>query len=161
MASRNGTPINNGAASPGYVGPLHPFNWIDLAHQEALGVNQTAASQGQPVAMEFWQQRQIRGPQTIPQAGPVYLHSRPYSRGADAFAPKFGTLNINPIGAGIYSPYKLPPMAGPGARYVQGAIFFDVQAIPTGLRFNQTVPIETVDALIAQSHVAAAYRTTG
>jgi hypothetical protein len=161
MPSKNGTPINNGASSPFYVGPLHPFNWVDLAHNEAMGVNQTAAMQGQPPAMEFWQARQIRGPQTVAQGVPFYLQSRPYSRGAEAFSPKFGSLAYNPIGGGTYNPYKLPPMAGPGARYVQGAIFFDVQAIPTGLRFNQTVPVETVDALIAQSHVAAAYRTTG
>jgi hypothetical protein len=161
MPSKNGTPINNGAASPYYVGPLHAFNWLDLGHSEALGINQTAAMQGQPVALEYWQQRQIRGPGTVAQGAPFYLTSRPYSRGAEAHSPKFGILNINPIGAGIYAPYKLPPCAGPGARYVQGAIFFDVQAIPTGMRFNRTVPIETVDALIKTSHVAASYRTTG
>lgn len=161
MAYRNGTPINNGAASPAYVGPLHPFNWLDLGHQEALGVEQTAMMRGQPVPFDYWQSRMIRGPGTIAQGMPFYLTSRPYSRGAEAHAPKFGQLAYNPIGGGTYNPYKLPPMAGPGARYVQGAIWFDVQAIPTSLRMNSTVPVETIDALIGQSHVAASYRTTG
>jgi hypothetical protein len=161
MPTRNGTPIDNGAASPAYVGPLHPFNWLDIGSQEALGVQQSAVMRGQPPAMAYWQRRWLPGPGTVPQGTPFWLTSRPYSRGAEAHAPHFGILTYNPIGAGIYAPYKLPPMAGPAARYVQGAIWFDVQSIPTGLRFNPTVPVETVDALIGQSHVAAAYRTTG
>ena len=91
------------------------------------------------------------------QSFPVWLMSRPYDRGAGAYSPKFGTIPVSPIGAGIYAPYKLPAIAGPGARYQFGAIWFDVQAIPTSMRINPTVPVETVNALIATSHVGAMY----
>lgn len=161
MPTRAGTPINNGSAAPGYIGALHPFNWIDIAQQEQLGAMPVALHQGHPVPLANWQRRMIGGPATIPQPGPVYLHSRPYSRGAPAYAPKFGTVNINPIGAGIYAPYRLPTIAGPGARYVFGAIWFDVQSIGTSVRLNPTVPIETINALIATSSVGPSYRTTG
>jgi hypothetical protein len=73
----------------------------------------------------------------------------------------FGILPISPIGAGIYSPYKLPPIAGPGARYQLGAIWFDVQTIPTTIRMSPTMPIQSLDALLATSHVSAMYATTG
>jgi hypothetical protein len=161
MPSRNGTPLNNGSAAPYYIGPAHPFDWLTLGGNDFAGVMQSSMMRGQPVPLAFWQKRQIRGPETIPQAAPFYMQSRPYSRGAGAYAPHFGRVHYNPIGAGIYAPYKLPVIAGPGARYQLGAIWFDVQAIPTGIRMNPTVPIETVNALIATSHVGAMYATTG
>jgi hypothetical protein len=161
MPTRNGTPINNGSVAPAYVGALHPVNWIDIGAQEALGVQSSAAHRGRPVPLAWWQQRSIRGPGTVAQGFPIWVQSRPYSRGAAAFAPSFGQIAYNPIGAGIYAPYKLPPMAGPGARYQFGAIWFDVQAISTSMRMNPTVPVETINALLATSHVGAMYSTTG
>jgi hypothetical protein len=165
MPSIAGTPIgaqNPGAvAAPSYIGALTQFDWLTLGGNDFAGVMQSSMMRGQPVPLAFWQMRQIRGPQTSPQAVPFYLQSRPYSRGADAYAPKFGLVNYNPIGAGVYAPYRIPSIAGPGARYQLGAIWFDVQAIPTGIRMNPTVPIETIDALIKTSHVGAMYATTG
>jgi hypothetical protein len=144
--------------------PITPglqVNWVDISGQEALGVSPFSAQRGKPVSLEAWQMRTIRGPGTVPQPGPIYLHSRPYSRGAQAYAPKFGVINYNPIGAGIYGPYRLPTIAGPGARYEAAAIWFNVQAVPTTMRMNPTVPVETVDALIATSHATLGYYTTG
>ncbi len=154
MPTRAGIPLNNGAASPGYIGPLHPFDWIDNAGQAPL-------MRGQPAPLSWWQQRTIPGPVTMPQGMPALLQSRPYSRGAEAFSPKFGTLNWNPIGAGVYAPYRIPTIAGPGARYNFGAIWFDVQTISTSFIGNPTIPLETVNALIATSHVGPSYITTG
>lgn len=142
-------------------GPLNPFDWGSIAHNEFLGMQQSALMRGTGGALTYWQRRQIPGPPTIAQGFPFYLQSRPYDRGADAFSPKFGTLNINPIGAGIYSPYKLPVIAGPGARYQLGAIWFDVQTVPTTMRMSPTTPIESANAMIAQSFVSAMYATTG
>jgi hypothetical protein len=95
------------------------------------------------------------------QGFPVYITSRPFSRGADAHAPHFGKLAINPIGGGVFAPYRIPTIAGPGARYQNAAIWFDVQTVPTSIRMNNSVPVETVNALIAQAHVGPSYRTTG
>jgi hypothetical protein len=142
-------------------GPLAPVDWLSIHGQEPLGIQQGAVMRGHPGALSYYQRRQIAGPSTIGQAGPIYLQSRPYDRGAGAYAPKFGSLNINPIGAGIYSPYKLPAFAGPGARYQYGAIWFDVQAIPTSIAPSPTMSMESVGALLQTSSVAAMYATTG
>jgi hypothetical protein len=142
------------------AGPLNQFDWID-AGSKMPGAQQSSLMRGTGGALAFWQRRQIPGPQTIAQGAPVYLHSRPYSRGAGAFSPKFGTLNINPIGAGVATPYKLPVIAGPGARYQFGAIWFDVQTIPTSIAPSPTMSMDSVAALLATSSVSAMYATTG
>lgn len=142
-------------------GPLNQFDWLSLGPNEAGGIQQGAVMRGHPGALSFYHRRQISGPTTMGQAGPFYLQSRPYSRGAGAYSPKFGVLNINPIGAGIHAPYKLPVSGGPAARYEMAAIWFDVQTVPTSLRMSPTIPIASAEALIGQSHVAAMYATTG
>jgi hypothetical protein len=142
------------------AGPLNQFDWIDGAGNQP-GALQSSLMRGTGGALAWWQRRQIPGPSTIPFAGPVYLHSRPYSRGAGAFSPKFGSLNINPIGAGVPAPYRLPTIAGPGARYEFAAIWFDVQTIPTTVQMSPTMSMDSVDALLATSSVAGMYATTG
>ena len=144
------------------AGPLNQWDWLDVGPAGMVGgAQQSALMRGTGGAMTFWQQRQIKGPGTTAQGAPWYNTSRSYSRGAEAHAPKFGIIPINPIGAGVYAPYKLPVIAGPGARYQFAAIWFDVQSIPTSLNINPSVPIETVNALIATSYVGGTYLTTG
>lgn len=142
-------------------GPLNPYDWLSLGPDEAGGIQQCAVMRGHPGALSAYQRRQIAGPTTVAQSAPIYLQSRPYDRGAGAYSPKFGGLNINPIGAGIYAPYKLPPIAGPGARYQMAAIWFDVQTIPTTVQMSPTMSMQSVEAMLYQSHVAAMYATTG
>lgn len=157
MPTSAGVPIT---ALPG--GVQNQWDWVDAGAAGSVGgAQQSALMRGNPGALAWWQQRWIPQRATVPQGVPMYLQSRPYSRGAGAFSPKFGQLPINPIGAGIYAPYRLPTIAGPGARYNFGAIWFDVQSIPTSLQMGPTVPIETVNALIATSHVGGMYVTTG
>jgi hypothetical protein len=144
------------------AGPLNQFDWIDGGDPGSIGgALQSALMRGTGGALAYWQRRQIQGPATIPQSGPIYLHSRPYSRGAQAFSPKFGTLNYNPIGAGVPAPYRLPTIAGPGARYQFAAIWFDVQTIPTSIAPSPTMSMDSVAALLATSSVSAMYATTG
>jgi len=133
-------------------------DWAQLADE---GINPQAQQRGGPPGLAWWQQRRLRGQATTPQPNPVWLQSRPYDRGADAFMPHFGTIPTNPIGSGVFAPYRLPTIAGPGAQYMFGAIWFDVQTVPTSIRFNPTIPIETVNALIRKSRVAGTYLTTG
>lgn len=160
MPTRAGIPVmpNN---APGYIGPLNQHAWLAQHGNQFAGIRQTAVPRGHPGAFAWWQKRPQWGPSTVAQGRPAYLHSRPFSRGAGAYSPKFGVLNINPIGAGVYAPYRLPTIAGPGARYEWGAIWFDVQTTPTSMLMNPTVPIETVNALIQSSYVAGFYPTTG
>jgi hypothetical protein len=143
------------------AGPLNPVDWVSISGDEALGAQQSALMRGHPGALAFFQRRRIAGPPTLAQAFPMNIMSRPYSRGAGAYSPKFGILNINPIGAGVVTPYKLPVIAGPGARYQLGAIWFDVQTIPTTIRMSPTLPIESLDAMLGMSSVSAMYATTG
>ena len=147
--------------SPWYIGVNHPTNWVDWNGSETLGVAPQAVMRGHPPALSWWQRRTTPRVPTPMQPYPVWLQSRPYDRGAGAFAPKFGTIPISPIGAGIYAPYKLPVIAGPGARYQFGAIWFDVQTVPTSVRASPTMPVESLNALIKTSHVSAMYPTTG
>lgn len=142
-------------------GPLNPVDWLSLSGNDLMGIQQGQIMRGTPGAMAAYQRRQISGPATVGQAGPVWLQSRPYDRGAGAFSPKFGVLPISPIGAGIYAPYKLPPFAGPGARYQFGAIWFDVQTVPTTVHMSPTMSMNSLDAVLMTSHVAAMYPTTG
>jgi len=135
-------------------GPRNVHLWFNAARPATV-------TRGHPVPFAWWQRRATRGAETIPQPVPVYLHGRPYDRGAGAYSPKFGQLFANVIGAGVYAPYRLPTIAGPGARYVDSAIWFDVQVVPTSLQINPTIPIETMNALIAESSVGGSYLTTG
>lgn len=142
------------------AGPLNQIDWID--HGGAMGgAQQSALMRGTGGALAYWQRRQIPQVPSVGQGQPVWMHSRPFSRGAQRFSPKFGVIPINPIGAGVYAPYKLPVIAGPGARYEFGAIWFDVQTIPTTMQISPTVPIESVEAMLATSYVAGMYATTG
>jgi hypothetical protein len=161
MAYNDGSPINSADSAPGWLGSFHSPNWVDWMGSEQLGIAPQAAMRGQPPPMSWWMQRSIPRVPTPPQPVPIWLHSRPYDRGAGAVASKFRTLPISPTGAGVYSPYKLPVIAGPGARYQFGAIWFGVQDIPTSIRMNPTVPVATINALIATSQVGAMYPTTG
>jgi hypothetical protein len=139
------------------AGPLNPYDWISLNHDEAEGIQQSAIMRGHPGACSAYQQKQIPQAGTIPQPGPFLIQSRPYSRGAQAYSPKFGVLNINPIGSGVDAPYKLPVIAGPGARYQMAAIWFDVQTVPTTVNISPSMSMQSLQALMSQSYVAAMY----
>ena len=148
--------------TPDIMGRPVVLDWMDrrLGTPDA-GLDPQAIMRGKPVAFSWWQQKPPNRLQTTPQPVPVWLQSRPYDRGAAAYAPHFGQIPSNPIGAGVYAPYRIPTIAGPGARYVFGAIWFDVQSVPTSIRINPTIPIETMNALIMQSRVGGTYLTTG
>lgn len=153
MPTIPGTPI-------GSIG--NPVDWLDAGSPATIdGAQQQPLMRGTGGALAWWHRRQIPGPGTVMQGAPIWLHSRGFSRGAGAYSPRLGVLNWNPIGSGVYAPYKLPPIAGPGARYEFGAIFFNVQAIPTTIRMAPTMPAESINALLATSYVAAMYPTTG
>lgn len=162
MPLHPGIPITSDPSAPAALAMEQaPVDWTSWAGSPSLGVSPQAAMRGQPPPMSWWHRRSIPQVPTPVQPLPVWIQSRPYDRGAAAFAPHFGTIPISPIGAGILSPYKLPVIAGPGARYQHGAIWFDVQTVPTSLRMSPTMPMESVAALLATSHVSAMYPTTG
>lgn len=151
-------PMDIPGSPPASDGRITAINWVS---DQTGGVNPRSAMRGKPPALSFWQRRRIQNSEPAPQPVPVYLQSRPWDRGAGAYSPRFGVLSYNPIGAGIYAPYKLPVIAGPGGRYEFGAIWWGVQVVPTSILLNPTIPVETMDALIASSRVGGTILTTG
>lgn len=161
MPTTTGLPLSCYVSTPCLpAGVLNPYDWIDGAGDQP-GALQSSLMRGNPGALAYWQRRQIPQQMTVALPREVWLHSRGYDRGAGAFSPKFGVLPVNPIGAGVYAPYRIPTIAGPGARYEFGAIFFDVQAVPTSIHLSPSMSMESLNALLAISHVAAMYPTTG
>ena len=132
----------------------HPYPWFSAS-------DPVTVARGMPEPYEWWQRRPISPAQTVMQPREWFFHSRAYSRGADAYAPQFGIVPTNPIGGAVVSTARMPTIAGPGARYQFGALFFDVQDVPTSVQINPTVPVSVVDALIANAHVGDFYATEG
>lgn len=141
------------------AGPLNQYDWIDGGNPS--GFVQSSFMRGQAPALAPWQQRPQLGRPTYGQGQPVFMQSRPYDRGAQAYAPQFGMIPANPIGSGVYAPYKLPVIAGPGGTYEFAAIWFDTQVVPTSMPINPTVPYETYQAFLASSSVGGMVVTTG
>jgi hypothetical protein len=141
------------------AGPLNPVDWIDGAGN-LPGALQQSLMRGTP-GMAHWQRRQIPQVPTIPRGREVWFQAPSWDRGAAAFAPNFGIVPVNPIGSGVFAPYRIPTIAGPGARYEFGAIWFDVQTVPTSIHLSPSMSAESLNALIATSFVAAMYPTTG
>lgn len=119
-----------------------------------------STQRGAPAPLSWWQRRPM-GLRMHPQPQPQWLQSREYSRGAEAYSPKFGYLAFNPIGAGVTPQFALSAFSGPGGRYEYGAIFWSVNNVPTSIELNPSVPIETIDALIANGSVGGFTPTTG
>lgn len=162
-------PMRQGTALPASMVPMpflpggvkNPLDWASIGFSELDGLNPTAMMRGSGGAMAGWQRRQIPQTPTVGQGLPAYIYHENYSRGAQAYSPKFGVLPISPIGAGVQATYKLPVFGPPGARYQFAAIWFDVQTVPTSLQASPTMPMSAVNAAIMQSSVAAMYPTTG
>lgn len=160
MPTTAGIPIGTNVPAPMLTaGPLNPVDWIDGAGGMP-GAQQEALMRGTP-GMAAWQRRQIPQRPTIPQAREVWMQAPTWDRGAGAFAPKLGVVAGNPIGAGVYAPYRIPTIAGPGARYMFAAIWFDVQTVPTSIHLSPSMSAESLNALIATSYVAGMYPTFG
>jgi hypothetical protein len=161
MPTTAGIPLSQMVASPELpAGPLNQFDWIDGAGNMP-GAQQASLMRGHPGAMAYWQRRQIPQVPTMPQPREVFMQAPTWDRGAGAFSPKFGVVPISPIGAGVYAPYRIPTIAGPGARYQFAAIWFDVQTIPTSMTLSPSMSAESLNALIQESYVAGTYLTTG
>jgi hypothetical protein len=92
---------------------------------------------------------------------PFYVHTRGFSRGANAYVPNFGKVLTNPIGAGIVALSRPQASYGPSGRYENAAIWWVSQDIPTTIGLQGLTDPNTLSALLGQVSVQAVYPTTG
>lgn len=84
-----------------------------------------------------------------------------YSRGAAAVVPNFGKVLTNPIGAGVVAQYRPQASYGPAGQYVNGAVWWTSQAIPTSVNLQGLVDPASLEAILGPINVQAVVRTTG
>lgn len=109
---------------------------------------------------------QRRPPGSMPNAVPAYgghidVVTPYFSRGAAATVQNFGKVLTNPIGAGVVARYRPQASYGPAAQYVNGAIWWTSQAIPTSVNLQGLTDPRTLAAVLGPVNVKAALRTTG
>lgn len=88
-------------------------------------------------------------------AEPVYVYTPYYDRGAAAYAPNFGKVLSNPIGAGIYAPYRIQASNGQPAQYFNRALFWTSQVIPTSLHLGGLNDAASLKAILGTLNVEA------
>lgn len=93
--------------------------------------------------------------------GAIMVWTPYYDRGAAAYVPNFGKVLTNPIGAGIVALQRPQASYGESAQYLNGAIWWTSQAIPTSVYLDPLTSPDVLAALLGQVQVQAVVRTTG
>lgn len=94
--------------------------------------------------------------------GAFIVHEHPYySRGTAAFAPQFGQVSYNPIGAGVVAMNRVQASYGPAAQYENGEIFWTSQAVPTSVNLQGLTDPNVLAAILGPIGVQAAVRVNG
>jgi hypothetical protein len=91
----------------------------------------------------------------------VYRETPQYSRGAAAFVPGTPIVPTNPIGAGIYAPFRPRPYYAAPGTYEAGTMFWLSQSTPTTVRLQGLTDVQALAAVLGPTYVKAAVRTTG
>lgn len=84
-----------------------------------------------------------------------------YSRGTAAIVNNYGKVLTNPIGAGIVALNRPQASYGQAAEYVNGAIWWTSQAIPTTVNLQGLVSPDALASIIDSLNIEAVVRTTG
>lgn len=129
------------------------FSWLFPA-------NPRGAQSGQPEPLNALQHRP---PGSMPNDPPIfgqvdYNWTPDYSRGAAAFVPITGKVLTNPIGAGIVAQQRPQASYGPSGQYVDHAIWWTSQSVPTSVGLQGLVSAEQLEALVGQMNVQAMVR---
>lgn len=166
----------SGMATPGAggqtVGPGSPptkgvqwttERWAKGVRTFLVSTMGAAAQRGYPTPENKLQKRPPGSMNPGPQPwGGVYQHYTPYyDRGAAAFVPNFGKVTENPIGAGIYAPYRPQASYGSAAQYANGQLWWTSQAIPTSINPQSLTDPEQLADILSSLQIQAVVRTTG
>lgn len=106
-------------------------------------------------------QETVRDVQPLPFGGSWMQYTPYFSRGAAAYAPNFGIVTSNPIGAGVVAAQRPQASYGPAAQYENGALWWTSQDIPTSINLQGLNSPEELAAVLSQETVYAVVRTTG
>jgi hypothetical protein len=81
-----------------------------------------------------------------------------YDRGAAAYVQNYGKVLTNPIGAGVATTHRPQASYGPAAQYVNGAIWWTSQGIPTSVNLQGLTDPSVLEAVLGPINVLAAVR---
>lgn len=98
-------------------------------------------------------------PQPVMFGGVILVANRRSDMGAAGYAPVFGRVASNPIGAGIVAAHRPQPSYGVAGQYLDHTIFWAQQTIPTSVPFASLTGPAQLAALLGTVNVQAAVRT--
>lgn len=111
-----------------------------------------------------WLQRRPKGSMPArqdPYGLNVPVETPYYSRGAAAVVQNYGKVLVNPIGAGIVARHRPQASYGVAGQYVNGAIWWTSQAIPTSVNLQGLTDPEALANVIDPIYLEGVVRTTG
>lgn len=129
------------------------FSWLFPASPRSLQA-------GQPEPQGALQYRPPGSMPNVPVIDGIidYVVSPEFSRGAGRYVPQSGYVLSNPIGAGVVVMQRPQASYGPAGEYVDGAIFWNSQSIPTSVDLASLLGPEQVEALVGNMNVQAMVR---
>jgi hypothetical protein len=144
--------------SPGVRSPLCPTK----GSRSFFGINIGANPQrGFPEAENAFQQRPPGSMPNHPVAygGNIEVYTPYYDRGAAAFVQNYGKVLTNPIGAGIAVNSRPSASYGAAGQYINGAIWWTSQAVPTSIGLQGLTSPQILGALLGRMSVQGVVRT--
>lgn len=123
----------------------------------------TGGQQGFADPLSSAQRRPAGSMPNVPVASglPEWMPTQRQSYGAGGVSPRYGKVLTNPIGAGVVAKYRPQASYGPAGQYVNGAIYWSSQAIPTTVNLQGLTSPEALAAVLGPINIQAVVRTTG
>jgi hypothetical protein len=93
------------------------------------------------------------GPPSGPYGKAIFVQTPYYDGGALMFAPKFGKILENPIGAGIQVPFRSYSSYYPSGQYDAGVIFWASEYIPTSIPSSALMTPDELEAILGNLEI--------
>lgn len=120
----------------------------------------SGGQQGYPDPMGPGQERPAGSMPNVPAYGglPSWAPVMQQSYGAGRVSPQYGKVLTNPIGAGVVARHRPQASYGSAAQYVNGAIWWTSQGIPTSVNLQGLTDPAQLAAVLGPVNVQAALR---
>lgn len=121
----------------------------------------SGGQQGYPDPLGPGQRRPAGSMPNVPLVSglPIPVTTPYFSRGAAATVQNYGKVLTNPIGAGVVAQHRPQASYGPAAQYVNGAIWWTSQGIPTSVNLQGLTDPAVLAAMLGSVNVQAVIRT--